>query len=62
MSEAKFKPGQAVTVGNGAIVGIVERVIFARCQIKPMYLVEWWRDGDLCGREFHEDDVSEATP
>jgi hypothetical protein len=58
---AKFEAGQTVYIGRGEISGIIDRVIFSRGCAKPLYHVEWWRDGDLCTREFHEDDVS-ATP
>lgn len=56
----KYHAGQRVLVGDGSISGIVERVIFLRNAIKPFYLVEWWKDGQVCQCEFHEDDVAAA--
>lgn len=55
-----YVPGQRVTVGDGAIRGIVERVIFARDMSVPLYLVEWWHEGQLQAREFSERDLSGA--
>lgn len=51
-----FSCGQKVVVG-GVIRGVVEEVIFARNMTDPLYLVEWWHDGDLRGRRFHEFDL-----
>ena len=48
-----FGCGQKVLVG-GVIEGVIEEVIFARNMTDPLYLVEWWHEGDLRGRRFHE--------
>lgn len=53
---AKYAPGERVRVGFD-ITGTVERVIFDRNGRGPIYLVEWWLDGDLRGREFLENDL-----
>ena len=51
-----FGCGQTVLVG-GVIQGVIEEVIFARNMTDPLYLVEWWHDGDLRGRRFHESEL-----
>ena len=55
---SRFYPGQKVLIGSGVIHATVEEVIHARGMSAPLYLVEWWQDGELRGRRLHEADLS----
>ncbi|MGC9368698.1 MAG: hypothetical protein ACP5DX_04065 [Paracoccaceae bacterium] len=54
--QSRFAPGDRVIVGDD-IMGVVERVIFARNMTHPLIAVEWWDRSSLQVREFHEDEV-----
>lgn len=57
MDNKWLKPGAHVIVG-GDIHGVIDRVIFCRDRIPPLYAVEWWSNGALVSHEFHAADVS----
>ena len=52
-----YRQGQEVVIVSN-INGIIEEIIFARGMIWPYYLVEYWQDGILHAKRFHEGDVS----
>ena len=54
---SQFNPGDKVIIG-GEIEGVIERLIFSRDCNVPLYLVEWWDNGDTRQREFNERDIS----
>jgi len=54
--QSRFQPGDPVIIGDD-IPGTVERVIFARGRATALIAVEWWCDGAVRWREFHEDEV-----
>lgn len=56
----RFPCGMRVLIGGGAISAVVEEVIFARGMQHPLYLVEWWQDGTMRERRFHECELQEA--
>ncbi len=52
----QFLPGDCVIVGDD-IHGVIERIIFSRDMVVPLYLVEWWDCGEYKAKEFNERDV-----
>lgn len=58
--ECRFRPGDRVRVGDGAITAVVEEVIMVRGQTQPTYAVEWWHDGEVRGRRFLEEECQTA--
>lgn len=61
MQDAKFKPGDHVIVG-GNITERVDRVIYCRNMIAPVYKIEWWHEGLPQAWEVEEEDLSPAEP
>lgn len=59
IERVSLQPGDKVAIGDGHISGVIERVILARGMTVPIYLVEWWQEGNVMSREFHADDVTE---
>jgi hypothetical protein len=57
---SRFRPGDRVTIGGGAIGGTVAQVIFRRGMRWPLYTVAWWQDGSVCAGVFDEPDVEAA--
>lgn len=52
----QLRPGTRVRIGD-VIEGVIEEAIVVRGMTAPIYLVEWWQDGDLVARRFHAADV-----
>ena len=53
----RYQCGDVVRVG-GTIKGVVEQIIISRQMVTPLYLVEWWHDGMVTSRQFHEHELS----
>lgn len=53
---SKFEPGQKVIVG-GDIEGVIEEVILLRNAKNHIYKVEWWHEGLVQSRVFHEEEL-----
>lgn len=58
--ECRFRPGDRLRVGNGEITGVVEEVIMQRGMAQPVYLVQWWVNGDIVARRFLEEECVAA--
>ena len=52
----RFARGQTVRIGTD-IRAVVEEIIWSREMQWPFYLVEWWHEGQLITRRFHQDDL-----
>lgn len=59
MMDSKFKPDARVRLPSGA-TGIVERVIYGRNAIRPVYDVRWFHKERPYVFEFEETDLRET--
>lgn len=48
----RYRCGDDVLIANGAIRGTVEEIVHCRGMWEPVYLVQWWRDGDIRSARF----------
>lgn len=58
-----FRCGDRVLI-DGDIEGVIEEIVFARGMMWPVYLVEWWHEGQREARRFHQVELvpKEARP
>jgi hypothetical protein len=54
--KAQYPLGLQVCLGDN-IKGIIERIIWARAMTEPLYLIEWWNDGQVLSREMLQNDI-----
>lgn len=59
LPEPAFVPGQSVLVHDD-IPAKIDRVIYCRNMVRPIYSVEWWQDGKPGRYEVEEDDLTAA--
>lgn len=59
--ECRFRPGDRLRVGDGGVItAVVEEVIMQRGMAQPVYLLQWWVDGDIVTRRFLEEECAPA--
>lgn len=58
--DCRFRPGDRVSVGDGVISAVVEEVIMQRGMAQPVYLLQWWVNGDIVTRRFLEEECEAA--
>ncbi len=54
----QFIPGDRVAIGDGTIKAVIEELIFARNMAAPVYLVEWWHEGQRQSLRVHQDEIT----
>jgi hypothetical protein len=60
LPEPQFQPGQQV-IAMGSIGAVIDRVMYLRNAVRPVYRIEWWHEGQPQTYEIEEDDLS-PTP
>lgn len=55
-SKSDYRCGDQVIFGDD-IYGVIEELIFCRQMIDPVYLVEYWHNGELRATRLHEADL-----
>jgi hypothetical protein len=55
--QCKFEPGSHVSI-DGEIAGSVEAVVWQKNSLKPIYRVQYWRDGAIACETLYEDQMS----